>query len=48
MKLYRFLVPFLCEIEVNAMDNEESIDYDKKVVGIPEGIETSKSFEGFG
>lgn len=44
----RFLIPFFSEVELYAMDDEKSVDDDKKVVGIPEGIETGNLFEGLG
>lgn len=40
---YRFLVPFMGKVEENAMDDEEDVDDDEKVVRIPKGIETSKT-----
>lgn len=41
----RFLVPFLGEVKVLSMDNEQGIDNDEEVMGIPEGIEASEPLE---
>ena len=40
------MIPLFCEIEFDAVDNKEGIDNDKKMVGIPKGIESSKFLEG--
>lgn len=45
---YRLFVPFLGEVEVVAMDDEEDIDNDKEMVRVPEGIEACESLDGFG
>ena len=44
---YRLLVPFLGEVEEDAVDDEEGVDDDEEVVGVPKGVETSELFEGF-
>lgn len=44
---YRLFVPFLGEIEVVAMDDEEDIDNDKEMVRVPEGIEPCESLDDF-
>ena len=43
---HRLLVPFVGQIEPDTMNDEESVDNDKKVVGIPEGVEASEFLEG--
>ena len=45
---YRFVIPFLGKIKVNAMDDQENVDDDKKMVWIPESIEPGEFFKGYG
>lgn len=44
---YRFLVPFLGEVQVVTVNDEKPIDDDKKMVGVPKGIEPGEPFERF-
>ena len=48
MCTYRFLVPFLGEVQVVSVDDEKAIDDDKKMVRVPKGVETSELFERLG
>lgn len=38
-RTYRLLVPLVHQVKENAMDEEQDVDNDKKVVWIPERIE---------
>lgn len=43
---YRLKVPFVHKIEKHAVDNEQDIYNDKKVVRVPKGIEPSEPIKG--
>lgn len=43
----RFLVPFLAQVKFDSMNNQEGIDNDEEMMGVPKGIETSEIVEGF-
>lgn len=42
------MIPGLGKVKIDAMDNEESVDNDKEMVGIPKGVEASEFLEGLG
>ena len=42
---YRFLVPFVGQVKSNTVDYKQSVNYHEKVMGIPEGIESSELFQ---
>lgn len=44
----RFIVPFLGEVKVFSMDNEQGIDNDEEMMGVPKGIEASEPLERLG
>ena len=46
-KTHRLFVPFLGEVKVVSMDDEEDIDNDKEMVRVPKGIEACESLDGF-
>jgi len=48
MRAYRFLVPFLGEVQVVSVNDEKGIDDDKKMMRVPKGVEASELFERLG
>lgn len=42
MFTYRFIVPLMCQVKFDTVNNEQGVNNDKKVMWIPEGIESSK------
>ena len=48
MRTYRFLVPFLGEVQVVSVNDEKAIDDDKKMVRVPKGVEASEHYERLG
>ena len=42
---YRFLVPFVSQVQETPMDEEQDIDETEQVMRVPEGIETGQFVE---
>lgn len=44
---YSLCVPLPGEVEIVSVNDKEDVNNDKKVVGVPKGVEPSKPPEGF-